>query len=107
MERITVAFGEPVDRLIASTKSVLAMKTVLKVPNYSIPHPHAKASEQRIKQRVEGNNCSVIYVVSDLPAYATARPQHPVALSNYRLLLRDVVAYVQTIFIHLTYVVGR
>ncbi len=69
VERVIVILGEPQDGFMPPGKTFLAMQSMSKGPNYSVPQAQAVVLENGIEDRVQWEYFTLIYVIADLPAY--------------------------------------
>ena len=56
------------------------------LPNYPVTEFEAKVSEYRVKDRIQRDDGSIVYVVADLPTDGSFRMENPDALSYYVFL---------------------
>ena len=75
IEVIAVAFSEPEDGFVPTTKTIPAVGAMFKVPDDSVPKFRVGIgfAEQFVYEEVEREYFAVAYMVAYLPAYRAAR----------------------------------
>jgi hypothetical protein len=72
VEDVTVSFGKPEQRFVPTREPPRSVKTVLEVPNHSVPEFQTGILKQPVIENIERKYLALVNPVPDLPAQASA-----------------------------------
>ena len=102
VEDILVRPRKPQHYFIASRKPARTVEPMFKVPHDAIPHFQPQLCKNRVKERIQWNDRTILDVVADLPTNAAIWDQDSNTFGDDLALFSDILAEVQTFLVFLS-----